>query len=280
LSHYDDLDSTLKSCQDTLTTLTPDYERYLQHHPLAVSLDQEEQTYQTLAAEIHQKQGEYQEQEVAYNQQKQDYSPTALVEAEGQEQQLRSQRDYLAGSLQSKQTNLEGLERLLAQRQQWHRELEQVSQELTQKKSIYQFIKDIRTIYNQSGPRVTRYYLDEICQEADRLFRELMNRPGVALQWTEDYEIQVQEEHTWRSFRTLSGGEQTTAALAVRLALLKVIADLDIAFFDEPTTNLDRDRRQALADTLANLKSFRQLFVISHDDTFETLTENIIRIDR
>ncbi|XGB38575.1 MAG: hypothetical protein LVT47_09290 [Cyanobacteria bacterium LVE1205-1] len=70
------------------------------------------------------------------------------------------------------------------------------------------------------------------------------------------------------------------AALAVRLALLRVTADLDIAFFDEPTTNMDRPRRENLAEAICNIKSFRQLFVISHDDTFEKITENLISVTR
>jgi DNA repair protein SbcC/Rad50 len=78
----------------------------------------------------------------------------------------------------------------------------------------------------------------------------------------------------------LSGGEQMCAALAVRLALLRVLADVDIAFFDEPTTNMDQVRRQQLAEAISNLKAFRQLIVISHDDTFENVTEHIIRIER
>lgn len=70
------------------------------------------------------------------------------------------------------------------------------------------------------------------------------------------------------------------AALAVRLALLKVLVDINIAFFDEPTTNMDELRRRQLAEALGHLKSFHQLFVISHDDTFESVTENIIRVER
>ena len=123
-------------------------------------------------------------------------------------------------------------------------------------------------------------YVHTISREADRLFRELMNRPNVALEWTRDYEIQVQEGAHSRRFINLSGGEQMCAALAVRLALLRVLADIDIAFFDEPTTNMDRPRRESLADAIANIKSFRQLFVISHDDTFEKVTENVILVER
>jgi len=35
-----------------------------------------------------------------------------------------------------------------------------------------------------------------------------------------------------------------------------------------------------LAEALGRLKSFAQLFVISHDDTFETITENVIAVER
>ncbi|NJL45137.1 MAG: hypothetical protein HC922_04020 [Leptolyngbyaceae cyanobacterium SM2_3_12] len=70
------------------------------------------------------------------------------------------------------------------------------------------------------------------------------------------------------------------AALAVRLALLKVLADVDIAFFDEPTTNMDRTRREGLAEAIGRIKTFQQLFVISHDDTFEQVTENVIVVER
>lgn len=90
----------------------------------------------------------------------------------------------------------------------------------------------------------------------------------------------VREEAHSRRFINLSGGEQMCAALAVRLALLKVLADVDIAFFDEPTTNMDKSRRASLAEAIANIKTFRQLFVISHDDTFEQVTENVIVVDR
>ena len=39
-------------------------------------------------------------------------------------------------------------------------------------------------------------------------------------------------------------------------------------------------RRDQLAEAIANIKTFRQLFVISHDDTFEKVTENIILVER
>ena len=69
-----------------------------------------------------------------------------------------------------------------------------------------------------------------------------------------------------------------SAALSVRLALLREISDIDFAFFDEPTVNLDAQRRESLAMQIMNVKGFSQLFVISHDDSFEQGTNNAVRI--
>jgi exonuclease SbcC len=70
------------------------------------------------------------------------------------------------------------------------------------------------------------------------------------------------------------------AALSVRLALLRELSAIDVAFFDEPTSNLDDTRRDNLAEQILSVRNtgFSQLFVISHDDTFEQVTNHIVRV--
>jgi len=70
------------------------------------------------------------------------------------------------------------------------------------------------------------------------------------------------------------------AALAIRLAILNVLSDVDVVFLDEPTTNLDGEKRGNLVDQIQNLPGFEQLTVVSHDDTFESLTENAITLEK
>ena len=86
----------------------------------------------------------------------------------------------------------------------------------------------------------------------------------------------LEEEGHERPFMNLSGGEQMSAALSIRLALLKELSEIRIAFFDEPTTNLDEDRRRNLAQQIGRIKDFDQLFIISHDDAFEGFTDRVI----
>ncbi len=87
----------------------------------------------------------------------------------------------------------------------------------------------------------------------------------------------------------MSGGQQMSAALALHLALVHTYArNTDLLFLDEPTTHLDARRRRALAECLRSLRAasagptalvpLRQVFVISHDDAFEGLQDQVVRV--
>lgn len=253
---------------------------YLQNQKDAAQLPNLEANFQAAIAHLETLKTEHIDLQNQFQQLTATYDPQQLLNVEAQYNHLRSQKDQLAGSLPQRQKFLQQIEQQLADLQAIADKRTQAQQQLTERQRIQQFITDARQVYNQAGPRITKFYIEEISREADKLFRELVNRQNVALEWTGDYEIRVQEGGYWRSFKSLSGGEQMCAALAVRLALLKVLADIDVAFFDEPTTNMDQARRQQLAEAIGNLKTFRQLFIISHDDTFESVTENLIRVER
>lgn len=195
-------------------------------------------------------------------------------------QQMKERGIALNASLPDKLKYLDALNQQLTRLETVQTKRSQSQVLLDQKRKTQRFVKFARDAYKKAGPRITERYVQTISREADRLFRELLNRPNVGLEWTREYEIMVQEGAHTRRFINLSGGEQMCAALAVRLALLKVLADIDVAFFDEPTTNMDKPRRDHLAEAIANIKTFRQLFVISHDDTFEKVTENVILVER
>lgn len=259
---------------------TESYQTYLQNINLAQQIEVlqanviQTQNNQTILSQIHA------EKQQKLNHLVQNFDADHLGYLNQQISQIQSQVDQLHGSLPFKQAQFQELQAELQARQSLAAALKQLEATLDNHQKIDQFIQVSRQVFNQSGPRITQYYMSSIIQVADQLFRELLNRPDVALAWTEDYEIRIQEGGHWRGFKSLSGGEQMCGALAIRLALLKVLVEIDIAFFDEPTTNMDAQRRSQLATALSNLRSFHQLFVISHDDAFEHMTENIIRVNR
>jgi exonuclease SbcC len=143
-----------------------------------------------------------------------------------------------------------------------------------------QVLDAMRDVLKQAGPQVTKALIQLVSSSADQIFCDIMQDYTRRLRWNEDYGITLEAGGYERQFAQLSGGEQMSAALSVRLALLREMSNIDLAFFDEPTTNLDETRRDLLARQILEVKGFRQLFVISHDDAFEQATQNLIRIQR
>jgi DNA repair protein SbcC/Rad50 len=137
----------------------------------------------------------------------------------------------------------------------------------------------IRSTLKDAAPLVARNYVHHVSLEAGRMFREIHGDAECTLKWTEDYGIALEQGGYDRPFQSLSGGEQMSAALAVRLALLKQLSDIHIAFFDEPTANMDAERRENLAMQIGNIGHFEQLFVISHDDTFEGYMDHEVKVE-
>jgi exonuclease SbcC len=143
---------------------------------------------------------------------------------------------------------------------------------------VLALLEHLRQVLRDAGPKVTQALVEVISLQAAYLYADIMADHSARLRWTEDYEILLTASGRERAFKQLSGGEQMAAALAVRLALLREVSAVDVAFFDEPTANLDDDRRDNLAEQILNVKGFSQLFVISHDDTFERNTDNVVRV--
>ena len=181
-------------------------------------------------------------------------------------EEARKTESYLASELA----------RLAEVRERWR---EQVL-EIDRLKELNEATEFIRDTLKAAGPLVTESYLYNISIEANQLFRDITGEAGRALRWSRDYEIMLEEEGHERSFQNLSGGEQMAASLSVRLALLKQLSDIRLAFFDEPTVNMDAERRERLAQQIGQVQHFDQLFVISHDDAFEENVDHILHIPR
>ncbi|MBO1351362.1 MAG: SMC family ATPase [Hormoscilla sp. GUM202] len=277
LANFADLETGMSSQKQLQQLHRSGYWSYIKHEDRAKKLPTLEREFQEAIAQLETLSAQRVAAQAKQDQLAQSYNPQRLREIEQDYNTKRHRLAQLEGSLPPKGQQLTVLLAQLATRQQVASKRDRAKTELAERQKVNQFIRHSRQVYNQASPRITKYYLDEISREADRLFRELLDRQNVALEWTEDYEIMVQEAGYRRGFKSLSGGEQMCAALAVRLALLKILANIDVAFFDEPTTNMDRSRRRQLADAIANIKTFRQLFAISHDDTFENMS-NIIHV--
>ncbi len=151
---------------------------------------------------------------------------------------------------------------------------------LVEQQRLFDVVRLVRDLLRKAGPHITQQLVRHISREASGLYGDIMGDHAGVLNWSDDYDVTIEVRGHQRAFRQLSGGEQMTAALAVRLAALRETSAIDLALFDEPTAHLDPERRDALADSILQVKGFSQLFVISHDDTFERAAQSYIRITR
>lgn len=211
---------------------------------------------------------------------------TARYDA-AQHAQLKARVDDLRGSIG-------GLRRQLAYLQdEQGRELAEIEnlQEMERALAEHQARRDkmadqehvlevVRATLREAGPYMRAVLIRQISDGAHQIFGEIMQDYSRRLAWNDDYGITLEVDGHMRQFALLSGGEQMAAALSVRLALLREMSAINVAFFDEPTANLDETRREALARQILAVRGFQQIFVISHDDTFEQATQNLIRVER
>ncbi len=157
---------------------------------------------------------------------------------------------------------------------------EKEGEELEKLESDCEFGEFIRGSMDEARPLMTEILVQEISKEANRIYRNLRGTATEELKWRTDYNIVVRENGRERTFNKLSGGERMSAALAVRLAILKSLSDIDVVFLDEPTVNLDGEKKENLVEQLQDLEGFEQLTVISHDEAFETITQHAVTLEK
>jgi len=109
--------------------------------------------------------------------------------------------------------------------------------------------------------------------EASRLLRQITEAAYPRVRLTEDYFLEIAEGRDFYLSKRFSGGEQDLAALCLRLALARTLAEQrgteqSFVILDEVFGSQDVGRRRMLMEQLIELSrgEFQQVFVISHTD--------------
>ncbi|KAJ3356047.1 DNA repair protein rad50 [Entophlyctis luteolus] len=99
--------------------------------------------------------------------------------------------------------------------------------------------------------------------------------PGLSIVTCYEQVVMIKEQTELDMRGRCSAGQKVLACLIIRLALAETFClNCGILALDEPTTNLDRDNSEALAESLSNIIKLRraqknfQLIIITHDEEF------------
>ncbi len=279
LSKFEALDAQWKSLSDERDKTADAHREFLSNESLAKSLSLRESEYEKatreverLKTEVEKAVADFEKANETYDREKHLAEKASLLETERRFAEIKTTLDLTKKREAQLAEELKHLETVRVSMREEFREKERLEK-------ISEATKFIRDTLKEAAPRVAQNYVFHVSMEANQMFREISGNAERTLKWTEDYGIILEENGYDRPFINLSGGEQMAAALSVRLALLKQLSDVRIAFFDEPTTNMDAERRERLAEQISHIterKTFDQLFIISHDDTFEEYVDNVV----
>lgn len=165
------------------------------------------------------------------------------------------------------------------------KECEYLNKKIENLKAKYEVSKKFREKLNDMGKLVASRLLEKIEELSTLNFRNITGR-GEEIHWInnedESYAVYLKlsgETGKGTRFDILSGGEQVAVALSIRAAMASLFTKTDMAIFDEPTINLDAERKVSLAENLTEiLKNLKQAIIITHDDTFREMAQNVINL--
>lgn len=133
------------------------------------------------------------------------------------------------------------------------------------------------------GIEVSETILREISFLATENFRKITGRAEQII-WSNlesPYLVSVKSGEQSIPFEQLSGGEQVAVAIAIRGAMARKFTNTKFSIFDEPTNNLDLERRKSLSDNIGEiLQELDQSIIVTHDDTFREMAQKVIELKK
>jgi len=176
-------------------------------------------------------------------------------------------------------------------------EFDKLSSTLTELKHVQGYVTELEhiqdNVYNRDGPvgkSLRSWALEIISQRASDYLEKLNTKiQRISLsEKTRDVNISCYSRNTTLDLESLSGGEQISIALALRLGMSHLLgaSNLNFMILDEPTAHLDSERRKSLVNVLSQLTNLKdnssmQFIIITHDAEIfdDSSVENIYRFE-
>jgi exonuclease SbcC len=280
LEKYNSLDVDISEVKKKLTDLEPLYRRYVQNQPLAEKSVEYKKECENLGKAIAGEENRLAESRKLYDEKTFGFSAVALEGAEHECVEFGAKVRGFEVEIKEKDRQVLKLDKEITEMKSYLAKISELEAKLENEKRFGEYAKFIRETLRDSAQHIVLGLIGEISEEANSLYCAIMDDFSQELRWSEDYGITITESGEEKNFQQLSGGEKMGAALALRLSLLKMLSNSDFVFLDEPTQNMDEIRRENLSEQIMNIKGFKQIFVISHDDTFNEKYGHVVKIEK
>lgn len=211
--------------------------------------------------------------------------------------QLQDKLREISSKQSETKSDLKNNKKFLSERRESLKELrerrklfENYKKEIQKLKFLSQDVKKFRTALEKTQSSLRENFIEAVNSTMNEIWDDLYpyrDYIGIQLAIKEgDYLLELEERSgEWVSVEgVVSGGERTSACLALRIAFALVLApNLKWLVLDEPTHNLDLRGVEDLATTLRERvnKFVDQVFLITHEEKLEdAVTGNLYKLKR
>jgi DNA repair protein SbcC/Rad50 len=290
LKAFAGLDVAIAQAEQERRQHQPARDAYTANLIVAQDLDSRNQHLQKMKRLLDELTGEVKAKQAELDQKRGGFQPELLQEARQDKERLLAEAATMRQQLIDLKRNAERLETEIGLLRKIQVEIEAKQLEIKSFEEKEKLVKFLRNqVFKNVSSQLSERFREEISLRADRIYRTIAESDE-ELYWGENYQVLLRDMQEGnmreRSDDQLSGGQMMSAVVALRLALLQTIG-ARVAFFDEPTSNLDAARRENLAHAFRAIDVGReevtehwydQLFLVSHDVAFTEITDKIIEL--
>jgi exonuclease SbcC len=168
-------------------------------------------------------------------------------------------------------------------------EIENLEKEIERLEKIRNFIKDLQIIRNAfSSDGVQKLIREKAAPAMSNYAREYLEKFNLDItdiNISEDFGVSVIKGGEEIPISSLRGGEKVAVAIALRLAIAKVMAGkISTIIMDEPTTHLDEERRRELVEIMKGFfreeASIPQMILITHHSELEDVADTVYKVEK
>lgn len=160
-------------------------------------------------------------------------------------------------------------------------ELEKSKSDINAIEQTAQILSRMREDIRNIREIIRNNFLEDFKQEFQKKFEEIRK-------YEEEYSVDIKNDYEPVAFTSsgeevpisnLSGGEKTSVALAYRLALANLAAQVsaikpsEILVLDEPTTGFDQEDVKALPEALRNIRTIPQIIIVTHEEELKNAAD-------
>lgn len=255
---------------------------YLENYKKAMEKNQLEKNLENIKLIIENNETKFREKSTLLELKRKDIESIDLEKLQEKDGKITSDIEEIREKLGAVNSEAETLKKKLEEIKKYEDLLKNKRKYLEKLNMKLELTKIFREKIKSMGKEVSKNMLKEIEILATENFRKITGR-GEKIIWSNEdknkYVVFLDGDRGELKFEQLSGGEQVAVAISIRGAMSELFTESKFSIFDEPTNNLDTERRRSLADSIGEiLKNLEQSIIVTHDDTFREMAQKVIEL--